>query len=69
MFDLFGLVMLSIFDYDAAMFIVSVKKKALKDAEKMPVFVQKNMAALLEDKDLFNRVALLTIKIQMLYYA
>lgn len=31
------------------MFRVSVKKKALKDAEKMPVSVQKNLAALLED--------------------
>ena len=31
------------------MFRVSVKKKALKDAEKMPVSVQENLAALLED--------------------
>ena len=31
------------------MFKVSVKKKALKDTEKMPVSVQENLAALLED--------------------
>ena len=31
------------------MFRVSVKKKVLKDAEKMPVSVQENLAALLED--------------------
>jgi mRNA-degrading endonuclease RelE of RelBE toxin-antitoxin system len=31
------------------MFRVFVKKKALKDAEKMPVSVQENLAALLED--------------------
>jgi mRNA-degrading endonuclease RelE of RelBE toxin-antitoxin system len=31
------------------MFKVSVKKKALKDAEKMPVSVQENLAVLLED--------------------
>ena len=31
------------------MFRVSVKKKVLKDAEKMPVSVQENLAELLED--------------------
>ena len=31
------------------MFRVAVKKKALKDAEKMPASVQENLAALLED--------------------
>jgi mRNA-degrading endonuclease RelE of RelBE toxin-antitoxin system len=31
------------------MFKVSVKKKVLKDAEKMPLSVQKALAALLED--------------------
>jgi mRNA-degrading endonuclease RelE of RelBE toxin-antitoxin system len=31
------------------MFRVSVKKKALKDAEKMPSSVQESLAALLED--------------------
>jgi len=31
------------------MFKVSVKKKALKEAEKMPVSVQENLAALVED--------------------
>jgi hypothetical protein len=30
------------------MFRVSVKKKALKDVEKMPISVQENLAALLE---------------------
>ena len=31
------------------MFRVLVKKKVLKDAEKMPISVQENLAALLED--------------------
>ena len=45
------------------MFRVSVKKKALKDAEKMPISVPENLAALLENlrrKALSNRVGRIT---------